>query len=380
MDIWKTVYTVKKILFISLLFLLTCLPLFAEKLSEVSLRHGIQGNNVRIVVESDEDFIRNTNIKFSFSAVILEFPSRFELKKQKDFIFDVTKKDRSLVITLKDAVDFKTYRLSSPARLVFDLKTAPPKQGSPLQPPEQKIQQQTQSAGKKAPDAGKQTGLKVPEAAPQVSPKNPLEAARQEGQKTQPSPPVEKPRRRVVVIDPGHGGYDYGLVSQDAKEKDADLSIAKDLANALSKKGLNVFITRRADQNASLTDRINFSNSKNPDLFMSLHASSVDKFVIYVASVEEANIDTAVKQYSQFSNQNRHIERSRGIAKLIAQSLHAELAADVILRELPLPVLTAMNASAIVLEYPSLKTYNSDQKLRERLVNSVIKGMSAYEQ
>jgi len=143
---------------------------------------------------------------------------------------------------------------------------------------------------------------------------------------------------------------------------------------------MTVFITRKADQNASLTDRINFSNSKNPDLFISLHSSSSDKFVVYVASVEEANIDTAVKQYSQFSNQNRHIDRSRGMAKFIAQSLHAEFAADVILRELPLPVLTAMNASAVLIEYPSLKTYSSDQKLRERFVNSIAKGVSANEQ
>src|SRR5208282_5193376 len=77
MDIWKTVYTVKKILLISVLFLLTSLPLSAEKLSEVSLRQGVQDNNVRIVVESDEDFIRNSNVKFSSSAVIVEFPSRF---------------------------------------------------------------------------------------------------------------------------------------------------------------------------------------------------------------------------------------------------------------------------------------------------------------
>ena len=380
MDIWKTVYTVNKILLISVLFLLTSLPLSAEKLSEVSLRQGVQDNNVRIVVESDEDFIKNSNVKFSSSAVIVEFPSRFELKMQKDFMFGVTKKDRSLVMTLKDIIDFKTYRLSSPARLVFDLKTIPKKPADSLQKPDQKTQQQTWSNEKKALDPGKQTGQKTPALAPQVAPINPLEATRQEGQKTPPSPSVEKPRRKVVVIDPGHGGYDYGLVSQDAREKDVALVLAKDLGNALTKKGMTVFITRKADQNASLTDRINFSNSKNPDLFISLHSSSADKYVVYVASVEEANIDTAVKQYSQFSNQNRHIDRSRGMAKFIAQSLHAEFATDVILRELPLPVLTAMNASAVLIEYPSLKTYNSDQKLRERFVNSIAKGVSANEQ
>jgi N-acetylmuramoyl-L-alanine amidase len=280
MDIWKTVYTVKKILLISVLFLLASLPLSAEKLSEVSLRQGVQDNNVRIVVESDEDFIKNSNVKFSSSAVIVEFPSRFELKMQKDFMFGVTKKDRSLVMTLKDITDFKTYRLSSPARLVFDLKIIPKKPADSLQKTDQKTQQQTWSNEKKALDPGKQSGQKTPALAPQVAPKNPLEAVRQEGQKTPPSPSVEKPRRKVVVIDPGHGGYDYGLVSQDAREKDAALILAKDLGNAFTKKGMAVFITRKADQNASLTDRINFSNSKNPDLFISLHSSSADKFVV----------------------------------------------------------------------------------------------------
>ena len=68
------------------------------------------------------------------------------------------------------------------------------------------------------------------------------------------------------------------------------------------------------------------------------------------------------------------------MAKSIGRSLRTDFAADVVLRVLPLPVLTAMSAPAVLIECPLLNTYSADRKLREKFVNSIIKGISAYEQ
>ncbi len=358
----------KRLISIAALLVWCSMPALAVKVSEVSLRQGIQGGIIRIVVESDEDLLKSANTQVSPTAVTVDFRAPFELKVQKDFIFAVTKKDRSVLINLKDVADIKVYRLSSPARIVIDMKSAPKQQG-----------ETQQKSVQKAPDSRVQAVQKPPEASPQVSPGSPVESTRREGQKTTSPPPSEKPRKRVIVIDPGHGGYDFGLMMQDAREKDVDLILAKDLGNALSKKGMSVFLTRRVDQNASLTDRINYSKGKNPDVFLSLHASSSDKFVIYVASPEEANIDAGVKRYNLLSSQSGHIDESRGMARLLAQSLHADFGTDVLSRELPLPVLSAMNGVAVLIEYPAFQQYNIDPKLREKFLASVVKGISVYE-
>jgi N-acetylmuramoyl-L-alanine amidase len=371
---------VKKTILALILFFLSLLPVHAEKVSEVVLRFSSHAGNVRIVVQSDDDFIRGTNVQISSSTITASFPTRFVLKLQKDFLFRITERERSLIMHLKDAADIRTYKLDAPARLVIDLKTGLKTQGGTSESQNTAGFQPLQGSEQGTGDAGRQTGQRFPEIGPNVSPKSPSDAAMQDGQIGQSLESAAKPRRNVVVIDPGHGGYDYGLTAEGAKEKDMALFLAKDLLNAFSKRGMVVFMTRKADQNSSLADRITLANSKRPELFISIHASSSDKFVLYVAAPDEENIDPAVKQYSQLANQNKYMERSRDMAKSIGRSLRTEFATDVVLRELPLPVLAAMSTPAVLIECPLLDTYSTDRKLRGRFANAVIKGISAYEQ
>jgi N-acetylmuramoyl-L-alanine amidase len=70
-----------------------------------------------------------------------------------------------------------------------------------------------------------------------------------QGQKQGQEQPAEKPAApKVVFLDAGHGGYDYGIISKNAKEKDLNLLFARDLNAILSKKGYKVFLTRKVDQ------------------------------------------------------------------------------------------------------------------------------------
>lgn len=337
----------KKFVIAFLLVLSTPFSLFAEKPVEVSLRFSRQDAIMRIVLDADENAVKNTNTVASLSAIKIEFPAEFELKKPKDFAFETVKKDRMLIINLKDVSDAKVTKLSSPPRIVIDLKSA-------------------QAAPKEAPQQPTQKPL-TPAPGPVKAP--------QEGQ------PVEKAvKSRIIVIDPGHGGYDYGIVVQDSREKDVNLRLSGDLGSALSKKGQKVFQTRRVDQSVPIAERINFAGGKKPDIFLGLHASLADHFVIYTSNPDELNADAQLKQYSLSLRQARFLERSRSLAKVLAESLKNDFNTTVLLRELPLPILSSMNAPAVLIEYPYLKTYASDQKLRDRFINSVMKGLSSYEQ
>jgi N-acetylmuramoyl-L-alanine amidase len=219
--------------------------------------------------------------------------------------------------------------------------------------------------------------------------KEPSPQAPPNGQKQQPAAsPVKPPektqerpaRKKVIVIDAGHGGYDYGIVSQDAREKDVNLTLSKDLSAAMAKKGLTVFLDRKVDQSAPLSERIIFSNAKNPDLFISIHAAPGNGFALYVSAFEDVNIDSAIKLYSLSARQSMHLARSKEAAKVIASNLKKDFNVEVVIRELPLPLLNSLNAPAIMIEYPSLKSYASDQKMRDRLVAALLKGVILHEQ
>ena len=376
----------KKLLLITIIILSSAMGLSAEKAADVSLRYSRQNSTVRIVLEAADDLIKNSRVSASVSSIKVDFPSAFEIKKPKDFFYETTKRDRSFYILLRDVTDVKSYWLSDPSRLVFDLTLAAKAQKEAVPKPDQKTFQSTGplvSPGPQMPTPLPQQ----PQAGQKQQPPQPAQKQQppQAGQKQQPAPspaqPAEKAhKRKVIVLDPGHGGYDYGIISQDAREKDVNLALSKDLSAAMAKKGLMVFLDRKVDQSVSLGERINFSNAKKPDFFISIHAASGNGFAIYVSSAEDVNIDAAVRLYSLSSQQSRYLAASSEAAKAIASSLKKEFKMEVVMRELPLPVLNSLNAPAIMIEYPSLKSYASDQKMRDRFVGSVMKGIAAYEQ
>lgn len=80
-----------------------------------------------------------------------------------------------------------------------------------------------------------------------------------------------------ICVDPGHGGSDPGAVGRvpyELMEKDANLSIALILEQALIDKGHSVYMTRRIDRTLSLPARSNYANRKNVELFASVHCNS----------------------------------------------------------------------------------------------------------
>jgi N-acetylmuramoyl-L-alanine amidase len=94
------------------------------------------------------------------------------------------------------------------------------------------------------------------------------DAAAKKGQRTRP----------VIVIDPGHGGIDPGaLGSSTVLEKHVVLAVAKALKEALAAGGhYDVRMTRSSDVFVSLENRVAMSRKAAADLFISLHADSID--------------------------------------------------------------------------------------------------------
>lgn len=82
----------------------------------------------------------------------------------------------------------------------------------------------------------------------------------------------------IVVIDAGHGGSDPGAIGSFSKEKDITLAIAlltgKYLEDNLD--NVKVIYTRDDDSSVDLLERPKIANRNNADLFLSIHANSVE--------------------------------------------------------------------------------------------------------
>jgi len=82
---------------------------------------------------------------------------------------------------------------------------------------------------------------------------------------------------RRIVIDPGHGGKDYGAPGylKGVHEKQIVLQIAKRLAVELRNElHCEVLLTRSNDRYLTLEERTAFANTKNADLFISIHTNA----------------------------------------------------------------------------------------------------------
>ncbi|MFW6134302.1 MAG: N-acetylmuramoyl-L-alanine amidase [Elusimicrobiota bacterium] len=81
---------------------------------------------------------------------------------------------------------------------------------------------------------------------------------------------------KLVVIDPGHGGRDPGAIGpHGTREKDVTLEVSKLLASKIRKKlKRRAVLTRTHDYFVPLAKRTEIANSKNADIFISIHANA----------------------------------------------------------------------------------------------------------
>jgi len=135
-----------------------------------------------------------------------------------------------------------------------------------------------------------------------------------------------KTTRKLVVLDPGHGGSDPGITSTTGiLEKRIVLNLARMTADLLSNR-YQTLLSRTADVSLSANDRAAFANQNKADLFLSLHlhAEKNKSFFFFFGTPDSSR----VKDDTQWRTQgllNQH--KSRQAAALFAkifQSLDKE--------------------------------------------------------
>ena len=110
-----------------------------------------------------------------------------------------------------------------------------------------------------------------------------------------------------IVLDPGHGGSDYGCIREGINEKDIALDVSQRVASILKSKGYKAVLTRADDTYVSLEDRVEFSEKEAPEIFVSIHVNSA-------VATEPKGIET--HYYHDYSNE-------------LAKVVHSHLAKEI---------------------------------------------------
>jgi len=304
------------------LFILSSALLFAEEIPQLKLRVARHPNFTRVVLEGPDTLISKGIVsqkgqdisvsfqehKFSVEDVMLPFP--YKIVKN------------SVVFSPGEFKRFKTTFLKSPARLVIDIYQVYQ---------EEKVAEVKRIEGK--------TGF--------------LKS------------------KTIIIIDPGHGGYEYGLIKDNQREKDIVLDIAKRLRALIIKGTAQCFLTRRGDQFLSLEERANFSNDKNGDIFLSLHIGRHKDIVIYTPVITESTPEDAGETF--IKKTERLQDTMKGVIK---ETIGEDM---VSIKPLPYSVLSKVKGASLIIELPFFEDVDYNEEFKARLATTIYKGLYLYE-
>jgi N-acetylmuramoyl-L-alanine amidase len=218
---------------------------------------------------------------------------------------------------------------------------------------------------------------------------------------------------RRIVIDPGHGGRDYGAPGylKGVHEKHVTLQLARKLAKMVRKElKCEVFLTRSKDRYLTLEERTAIANTKNADLFISIHTNShkdrraygietyflnlaTDDEAIRVAAMENA---TSTKNISDLQTilqdlmQNAKINESSRLAGNVQVSVVSHLKnkrysriKDKGVKQAPFYVLLGAQMPAILVETGFISNPREAKRLvntkyQQRICEAIVIGIKKY--
>ena len=224
--------------------------------------------------------------------------------------------------------------------------------------------------------------------------------------------PLGVHRIQRIVIDPGHGGRDYGAISpRGTVEKRLVLDIARMVRDELKKEGLEVIMTRNSDVFIPLAQRANIANKKDADFFVSIHANASESrslrgFEIYYLSEATDDLALALEraENSSLKFQTAKLDRSHNglktivwdlketenrresihIAKFVTDSvLQSSEVSDHRIRSAQFYVLKWTECPAVLVETGYLTNSEDEHRLnspsyRRQLASGIVRGLLDY--
>ncbi len=337
----------KKIVFL-LLFLFFSTAASSEVTYSLKLRANYHPEFLRIVLEGSERIISKGKVNQKDRDIIVRFPAtNFIIKEKKIPIIYRIHKD-AILFSPGFFSGFKVFTLKNPSRLVIDTYMKPKKRDV----------KRSLDALRKQWRKGSKTPLK---------PKALSKAEQGQGVRT-------------VVIDPGHGGYESGLIDGKLREKNVVLDISKKLNALISKGDTKGFLTRKSDQYMNLGERIKFTNNKNTDIFISFHVGNHNGIVLYSPVITEP-VPDEVKPFLVNKGQEDFMVKTAVLRDSIQQAIKENFGNDMVSTKLlPYSILSKIEAAALIIELPSFKETYYPKGFKTELAKTIYKGIYLYEE
>jgi N-acetylmuramoyl-L-alanine amidase len=215
---------------------------------------------------------------------------------------------------------------------------------------------------------------------------------------------------KTIVIDPGHGGKDPGALGVNGmQEKDIVLTVAKKVAAILEKEtAFKVILTRDRDTYIPLEERTAIANTREADLFVSIHANSapnnhasgVETYFLSLATSRE-EMQAAARENAASSSQisdlqkilqdlmqNSKIEESARLAGCVQGELVNGLqqkhdVKNLGVKKAPFIVLIGAQMPAVLTEIAFLSNEEEVRRLRderylEAIARHIVAGVRQY--
>ncbi len=216
----------------------------------------------------------------------------------------------------------------------------------------------------------------------------------------------------LVVIDPGHGGENFGSVGPSGyMEKEFNLEVSRKLKAALELEGIEAILTRNEDTFVDLETRTEVANSVGADLFISMHANGyrnteANGFEVYflspalddeartVAAMENAGRDivplSAAGRDDELAfilwdtAQNEFVVESSHLAQIVNEEMHECLtlknrgvkqAGFVVLAGVYLP---AVLVEAAFITNPREEALLKDEAFQETVADAVLEAILRF--
>lgn len=224
--------------------------------------------------------------------------------------------------------------------------------------------------------------------------------------------PIKK-TKKVIVLDPGHGGQDPGAISRSGKyEKNITLAMARETRELLEDAGYKVVLTRDKDKAIPLRGRTVIAHQADGDLFISIHADSAKDrnargLSVYTISEKASDVEAAALAEREnkadillgldLTGYNSDVSNllidlakidTMNQSALFAKSLVAEMKRETTLvpnahRMAGFAVLKSMNTPAVLLELGYLSNRQEEKLLqkksyRKELGIAVVRAVDAY--
>ncbi len=185
--------------------------------------------------------------------------------------------------------------------------------------------------------------------------------------------PKPTPKDHLIVLDPGHGGYDLGTNSKQCNEKNIALATAILTKKHLSDMGYKVLLTRSRDVFIPLKQRAEIANKTKSHLFVSLHFNSAP-------SPDAAGIEV---YYFESRNKWRATSSKKVAKDVLSNLLSATGAASRGVKSGNFHVIRETNMPAILVEGGFLtnkdeKKLLTNQKYLDKIARGVAEGVNKY--